>query len=36
MDVDSSFKKNDGERRDRDKAEAAQEDGRLRDSLFYT
>lgn len=35
MDVDSSFT-NDGERRDREKAEAAQEDGRLRDSLFYT
>ena len=34
MDVDSSFKKNVGERRDKDKAEAAREDARVRDSLF--
>lgn len=36
VDVDSSFKKNDGERRGRDKPEATQEDGRLKDSLFHT
>lgn len=34
VDVDSSFKKNDGERRGRISPETTQEDGRLKDSLF--